>query len=168
MIERVLDVDINIDADGWRDVVPRLELTVQLAAEAAFRACGCLEAKAELSILMTDNHTIAALNENWRRKSGPTNVLAFTGELEGPGPALLGDIVLAIETIVSEAQVSGIELADHISHLIVHGVLHLLGHSHETDHEAVLMEDLETEILETLGVSDPYKGSQIKHSEINI
>jgi probable rRNA maturation factor len=156
MIEGVFDVDISVDHDGWRNAVPDLEMTVRLAAEAALRACGYEEAKAELSVLMTDNRTIADLNENWRGKSGPTNVLSFSGELGGPGPALLGDIVLAIEIVIAEAKAGGITVSDHVAHLVVHGVLHLLGHDHQTDSNANIMERLETKILATLGVSDPY------------
>ena len=167
MTESVLNVDISIDADGWRDVIPRLELTVRLAAEETVKVSGYGGTKAEISVLMTDNCTIAGLNENWRGKPDSTNVLAFPGELEGPGPVLLGDIVLAIETIIAEANADGIKLSDHISHLVIHGVLHLLGHDHVTEYEAVKMEGLETKILKTLGISNPYQDSRMKFSEIN-
>ena len=142
-------------------------MTVRLAAEAALRACGYEPEKAELSVLMTDNRTIADLNENWRGKSGPTNVLSFSGDLEGSGPAPLGDIVLAIEIVTAEAKAEGITVSDHVAHLIVHGVLHLLGHDHQTDSEANIMEALETKILATLGISDPYVVDQKSLSRIS-
>jgi probable rRNA maturation factor len=94
-----------------------------------------------------------ALNLKWRGKDAPTNVLSFpSGEEQGH----LGDVVLAYETVEGEAEQQNIAIADHAAHLVVHGMLHLLGYDHEQEDDAVKMETLETEILATLGIADPY------------
>jgi probable rRNA maturation factor len=107
----------------------------------------------ELSVVLTDDAAIRALNAQWRKKDEPTNVLSF------PAPAnasILGDIVIAYETTAREAAQEQKPLADHLSHLAVHGFLHLLGYDHESDADADVMEQLEREILARLGVPDPY------------
>jgi len=156
MSDPVLEIDINIETGDWPDLVPDLEQTVATAARAAIARARFDGSGAELSVLLTGNGEMAALNEKWRGKSGPTNVLSFPGELDGDGPAMIGDIVLALETIAAEASAARISAPDHFSHLVVHGVLHLLGFDHETDREAEEMESLETEILESIGIADPY------------
>ena len=105
-------------------------------------------------VLLTDDDSVAELNEQFRHKAGPTNVLSF------PAPAnpenLLGDIALAYGVCAREAAEQGKSLSDHLSHLTVHGVLHLAGYDHQTDDEAETMEDLERRVLAALGVPDPY------------
>ena len=105
---------------------------------------------------MTDDADDGGLNREWRGGNGATNVLSFPGDHGGPGRFLLGDVVLAFETIVTEAAIADISLADHLIHLVVHGVLHLLGYDHKTDAEADKMEALEREILKSCGIPDPY------------
>jgi probable rRNA maturation factor len=118
----------------------------------------------ELAISLADDAVQQGLNRDWRGIDRPTNVLAFPAwNPEAPippgAPLLLGDVVLAFETAAREADEQGKPLSDHLSHLIVHGVLHLLGYDHATEAEAVAMETLETSILASLGVPDPYRGT---------
>ena len=107
-----------------------------------------------IAVLLTNDATVAALNQRFRGKDGPTNVLSF------PAPANpedhIGDIALSYGVCAAEAQAQGKILADHLQHLVAHGVLHLVGFDHETDAEAEAMEAREREILSGLGVSDPY------------
>ncbi len=120
-----------------------------------------LAADAEVSLVFTDDARVRVLNRQYRGKDKPTNVLSFpaaplySGRL---GP-LLGDIVMARETIVAESATQGLDFADHLTHLIIHGFLHLVGYDHETDGEAAVMERLETAILARLGIADPYAES---------
>ncbi|MEQ1542594.1 MAG: rRNA maturation RNase YbeY [Novosphingobium sp.] len=117
------------------------------------------------SILFTDDAEVRTLNAEWRGKDKPTNVLSFPmlerGELlalapDGP-PELLGDIALALETCQREAADKGISLEHHAAHLIVHGLLHLAGHDHETSaQDARAMEELEIKALALIGIADPY------------
>ena len=126
----------------------------------------------EIVVLGADDARIAALNADFRGKPQPTNVLSWPSEDRAPeaeggrparpepgdpdDPESLGDIALAWETCAAEAQAAGKPMADHVTHLVVHGVLHLLGHDHVRDGDATLMEGLEVRILAELGLSDPY------------
>jgi probable rRNA maturation factor len=136
------------------------DAALSLAALAAFEAAPPRVTPYEVSIVLTDDAEIRALNQTWRGKDAPTNVLSFpAGEPFGdiPGePRPLGDVVLGGETVVAEARAQGISTADHASHLVVHGMLHLLGYDHDSDEDAARMETLETEILARLGIADPY------------
>jgi probable rRNA maturation factor len=114
----------------------------------------------EACIALADNALVRRLNATYRGKDAPTNVLAFPF-VRPPGPepraaAYLGDVVLAAETVLGEAQAQGIEPAHHVQHLVVHGLLHLLGYDHDSAAAAEAMQRLETDILATLGVADPY------------
>jgi probable rRNA maturation factor len=112
---------------------------------------------AELSIVLTDDAEQRVLNRDWRGIDKSTNVLSFPQiEPFGPVSGMLGDIILARETLEHEAGEMGISFADHFTHLVVHGFLHLLGYDHMDDDEALAMESLETQILASLGVADPY------------
>jgi probable rRNA maturation factor len=112
---------------------------------------------AELSILLTNDEEQHALNQQWRGKDSSTNVLSFPQiEPFGPVIGILGDITLARETLEREAVDLGKSFADHFTHLVVHGFLHILGYDHMSDAEALQMERLETQILASLGVEDPY------------
>jgi probable rRNA maturation factor len=136
------------------------DAALSLAALAAFEAAPPRVTPYEVSIVLTNDAEIRALNQTWRGKDAPTNVLSFpAGEPFGdiPGePRPLGDVVLGGETVVAEARAKGISTADHASHLVVHGMLHLLGYDHDSDEDAARMETLETEILARLGIADPY------------
>jgi probable rRNA maturation factor len=114
---------------------------------------------AELSVVFTDDAHIKTLNRKFRRKNKPTNVLSFPGAPAangGIGP-ILGDIVLGQETVSREAGAGALTLEAHLSHLILHGFLHILGYDHENDGEAKIMEGLETAILGGIGIADPYE-----------
>jgi probable rRNA maturation factor len=116
--------------------------------------------------VLSDDAAMRALNARWRGKDAPTNVLSFAASDDlAPGmPRLLGDVVLAFETVSREALAEGKPLADHTRHLIVHGVLHLLGHDHERASDAKRMESLERGILAGFGVPDPYRAeSAVDH-----
>lgn len=111
----------------------------------------------EISIVLADDAFVRELNRQYRNIDAPTNVLSFpSGDDDGYGPCLLGDVILAYETIQLEAGAAGKPMLDHVSHLIIHGVLHLLGFDHEDEQEAAEMEALETAILARLGIADPY------------
>jgi probable rRNA maturation factor len=105
------------------------------------------------------------LNRTYRRQDRPTNVLSFVNgasPADGVGPRLLGDVILARETVLREARDQGKPVAAHLSHLVVHGLLHLLGFDHEDPPEAAAMEALEVEILAGMGFDDPYRGAPAK------
>jgi probable rRNA maturation factor len=116
-----------------------------------------LKGAAELSILLTNDAEQHQLNQQWRGKDSSTNVLSFPQiEPFGPVVGILGDITLARETLDREAADQGVTFNDHFTHLVVHGFLHILGYDHLTDTQALQMESLETQILASLGVADPY------------
>jgi probable rRNA maturation factor len=144
--------DIDVEAGDWPS--PRtLRAHVARALEAACRKVRP-PSGAELAITFTDDAHIRVLNRQFRRKDRPTNVLSFPAG--PPGSVLLGDIVLAEETVAREAKEQGMSRKDHLIHLIVHGFLHLLGHDHEIEAEALAMERLETAILRSIGIADPH------------
>ena len=109
-----------------------------------------------LTLALTNDAEMRVLNRTWRGKDAPTNVLSFPADAEISEPGFLGDVVLAYETARKEAREQQLTLADHVSHLVVHGVLHLLGFDHGDEAEAERMEKLEREALASLGIADPY------------
>jgi len=109
-----------------------------------------------VSLLLGDDKSIADLNQQFRNKAGPTNVLSFPPAPGGAEPGFLGDIALAAETIVEQAQFQGKRFEHHAAHLVVHGFLHLLGYDHENPADAEVMEARERAILASLGIEDPY------------
>jgi probable rRNA maturation factor len=149
----------------WRDVgdLAALRQTATLATEAAIAIAPVKpRAGAELSLLLTDDKRIRVVNRDWRGLDKATNVLSFPAappERIADSP-VLGDIVLAYETVAREAQAEGKSLSDHFSHLVIHGLLHLLGEDHETEAEAERMESLEVAALARLGIADPYADSE--------
>ena len=154
-----LHIDIAIDAPAW-ETLPQLEAL----AERVIRQCEAvggveLANGCELSLAFCDDAAIKALNARWRGKDEPTNVLSFPTPGAPAGKPLLGDIVIAYETVAREAQSEGKSLADHTAHMIFHGFLHLIGYDHETPAEAEEMETLERRIAQALGIKDPYEGS---------
>jgi probable rRNA maturation factor len=112
---------------------------------------------AELAIVLTDNAAMRLLNRIWRGVDAATNVLSFPNKSVGGEAALIGDIVLAYETVAAEARQEGKPFAHHLAHLAVHGFLHLLGYDHEREKDAMAMERLEREILHRLAIPDPYR-----------
>lgn len=151
-----LAVEVMRQCDAWdRDAIS--DPTVELAVHAAFSVAPPPKpAPYEITIALTDDAQMRDLNRTWRNKDQPTNVLSFpAGEAPGESGAL-GDVVIAYGTTQREAEEAGITLTDHVSHLVVHGVLHLLGFDHRNDAEAKQMEDLERLALASLGIADPY------------
>jgi probable rRNA maturation factor len=156
--------DVLIVADCWLaqpDVEPVILRAIAMAAEVADADHG----EAELAVMLTDDAGIRTLNSNWRGIDKPTNVLSFPAlPPTGPGgpddaPRMLGDIAIAYETVRKEADEEQKPFDHHLSHLAVHGYLHLIGYDHENDADAEAMESLETEILAQLGIPDPYSDS---------
>jgi len=154
-----IDIDVVQEAGDWDQVA---------GAEGLVRsAVGALVGKlavtnAEVCVALSSDQQVAELNASYRGKASPTNVLSFPAvpmlPVEGE-PRFLGDIVLAIETLQREAADLGIPVAHHMQHLVVHGMLHLLGYDHETEDEAQEMESLEVRILARIGIADPYAGA---------
>lgn len=151
-------IDVIVDSALWR-AQPDAEIVVRRAIAAAASAVSTVSTKdAELAIVLTDDSAIRTLNRKWRGTDKPTNVLSFpAGHSVRDVPETLGDIVIAFETVETEAATEGKSFADHLAHLAVHGFLHLLGYDHETDGEANAMERLESSILAQLDMPDPYR-----------
>ncbi|HET7716813.1 MAG TPA: rRNA maturation RNase YbeY [Bauldia sp.] len=151
-------VDVLIEAGDWPSRTKLRTLAERAVSAAADRACPDLAPHAEVSLLCTDDAHMRRLNLRYRGKDKATNVLSLPSAppVVGRLGPLLGDIVLALETIRREAKEQGITENDHLTHLIVHGFLHLIGFDHEEDAQALVMEGLETAILTELGIADPY------------
>jgi probable rRNA maturation factor len=155
--ETPVDIDIFVEAGDW-PTEAELARLVDRAVAAAFAETGARGAS-ELSVVFSDDAHIQTLNAEWRGKDKPTNVLSFPAfpfPKGGKLPPMLGDIVLASETVAREAALEDKPLENHITHLVIHGLLHLLGHDHETDDEAEEMEALERAALARLAIPDPY------------
>jgi len=160
-----LDIAVSVPCSAWRTAVAEVEEVVRRAAGAAFEADPPRLGHAEASLVLADDAFVQRLNREYRGRDEPTNVLSFAN-LEGAGggggarrggaPLALGDVVLAYETAAAEAVRENKTLADHLSHLVVHGMLHLLGYGHETDAEAEPMERLEIQVWARLDVASPY------------
>ncbi len=153
----MIDIAVAVEAGAWPDEAT-LEAIARRAVDAACAALALRHA-GELSLLFTDDAHIRRLNAKWRGKDKATNVLSFPVRQlspgEAPGPAL-GDIVLAYETVAEEARNEAKAFEHHLTHLLVHGFLHLLGYDHENGEDAETMEALERRILSVLAIPDPY------------
>ncbi|MCX8227059.1 MAG: rRNA maturation RNase YbeY [Sulfitobacter sp.] len=163
-------LDIAIEDPRWQDL--DIEALAQRAICMSLVHLGVDPDMAEVSILACDDARIAELNADFRGKPQPTNVLSWPSdergaEIDGGNPLPvkpdfdglleLGDIAISFDTCAAEAEIAGKSMADHVSHLTVHGLLHLLGYDHERDDDATLMERIEVEILGKLGIDDPYR-----------
>jgi probable rRNA maturation factor len=156
-------IDVTFEAPGWARISDA-ERIVRAAIEAALASAG--PGYFELGVVLSDDAHIQVLNRTWRGKDAATNVLSFpAADSSQDGPRLLGDVVLALETIEREATEEGKTFQEHLSHLAVHGALHLLGFDHEHDGDAKTMEDLERSILAGLGIHDPYADAASKRTE---
>jgi probable rRNA maturation factor len=146
-------IEIEIESDDWTTALPDAEAIVERAATAAQG-----DVPGDLVVLLTDNGAVQLLNAEFRDRDRPTNVLSFPGaDMAMPGaPVHLGDIVLAFGVCRDEAVEQGKSLANHLTHLVIHGVLHVLGRDHEDEDEAEAMETEERALLASLGVADPY------------
>lgn len=152
-----LHVELSADSPLW-DRFAEAEAVVRKALEAAAEHEQPLPEGAEVSVLLTDDARIREMNRIWRNQDKPTNVLSFpAAAIDGLGRVpMLGDIAIAFETVEREAEEEGKPFAHHLSHLAVHGFLHLFGHDHLDDEQGDRMEALERSILETLSIPDPY------------
>ncbi|WP_127091403.1 rRNA maturation RNase YbeY [Aquabacter cavernae] len=155
----LIEIDVLAEAPGW-DALPDADALAERAVRAALAEAADLEEDVdfELSVTLTDDARIRILNRDWRGKDKPTNVLSFPAAdvPDDVTPVPLGDVILALETVRAEAEDEGKALADHFTHLVVHGTLHLIGFDHESEDEAEEMEDTERRILAGLGIADPY------------
>ena len=169
-----LNLEVSATDDGWQSTLPENSEIITTCT----RLIGdnVAEGKAlnkfthiEVSVVLCDNALIPRLNNDYRKKDKATNVLSFSGldvdeialYLRSDGdvperPFSLGEIYIAKETVVQEAENAGISIKDHFTHLVLHGILHLLGYDHIKDDEAEIMEALERELLSNLGIDDPY------------
>ncbi len=147
----MVDLDLRVAAPEWAKTLPDLEAICQRALEAG---AAQKSARGEVAILLTNNAEIQDLNRDWRGKDKPTDVLSFPADpMDEP---FLGDIAVAIGVTQEDAKTRDIGLDQHLSHLLIHGLLHLLGHDHKDDTEAAEMEALEIAALASLGWPDPY------------
>jgi probable rRNA maturation factor len=152
-----LDLDILVEAGAWPPEA-EIEALARRAIGAAFAELGAT-GNTEVSLVLTDDAHIRELNATWRGKDKPTNVLSFPANPSLNGghlPPLLGDIVVAQETVAREAALENKPFDHHLTHLIIHGLLHLVGRDHEEDAEAEAMEGIERRALARLAISDPY------------
>jgi probable rRNA maturation factor len=172
-----LDISFSLEAGDWETAVADVEQLVETAARAAFEAAERPEildnAPAEMSLVLADDALVQTLNRDYRDKDKPTNVLSFA-LLDGSDdsddalareegmPILIGDVILAFETVRREAREQGKSIENHLTHLVIHGVLHLLGYDHQSDPDADRMERLETSILARMGIADPYSANPAK------
>jgi probable rRNA maturation factor len=166
--ESAYRIDVLVEAPAWthafaapggRVEAPSPEALAEAAARAALLAADAPDG-AGLALALADDAAVRALNARFRERDRPTNVLSFPDGSPDPeaGGVALGDVILAYETVAREAADQGKTLADHLAHLTVHGVLHLLDHDHEDPGEAEIMEALERRVLAGLGIADPYGG----------
>lgn len=164
---RRLSLEVVIEGGDWPELgaLEALADDVARALEAAPELAELLRSPSEACIAFATDADVRTLNAQFRAKDKPTNVLSFPAQAPPPGvldpdeAVPLGDVVLAAETVSAEAADLGIPPMHHVTHLVVHGVLHLFGHDHESDAEAEIMEALETRILAALGVPDPYRNN---------
>ena len=151
-------IEVEVADDGWTRDLRDVEALARKAAETALDGAG---QAGDVVILLTGDEEVRDLNARFRGKDTPTNVLSFPAP---PNPENhLGDLALALGVMVREAAEQGKPLAHHLQHLVIHGVLHLIGYDHLTDGDAERMESLERQLLAGLGVPDPYAADEGDH-----
>lgn len=150
-----LAIDLEIEDPAWLEALSDVKCLIEAAATKALSAKRLVDTNASnLVILLTSDDEMQGLNAQFRGQDKATNVLSFPAAINPEGH--LGDLALAYETCAKEAKEQGKTLADHVQHLTVHGVLHLIGYDHDHDDEAEIMEALERSLLAELGIADPY------------
>jgi len=152
-------LEIEVDETAWKEV-PDPETLLRRAAGATETALGRDLSQTVLTISLATDDEVAQLNKQWRDKTGPTNVLSFPAAPAMPSPPgeprPLGDIILAAGVVKYEAEQQDKSLEDHLVHLAVHGILHIMDYDHISEAEATRMESLEIDILNVLGIANPY------------
>jgi probable rRNA maturation factor len=164
MLEIALDADEEWDSSRSWDKLARKAAGAAIA-ESAYPELATNERRVEISVTLTGDEQVGALNARWRGKDKPTNVLSFpmaderdfAVEIVVETELLLGDIIIARGVCEAEAREKGVTLENHAAHLMVHGTLHLLGYDHDEDRQAEDMEAREIRALERLGVANPYE-----------
>lgn len=167
MDRQSLTLELTVEDENWRQALPALfdgaepepsDRLIDTALQTLDREGSAQSGAVAIAILLANDARLAALNGQFRAKPKPTNILSFPdgSEVEGEG-TYLGDLALAQETVFREAAEQGKSALDHTLHLVVHGILHLLGYDHDTDRAALEMETLERHILADLGIADPYE-----------
>ena len=157
----MLQVAISIEDESWQDLASNIMSLCESALTRAWQSLDDRSASdAWVSVLLTNDQQMQTLNNRYRNKDAPTNVLSFPSpenatRAEDAGQ-VLGDIALSAQTIIREAAEQSKTVPDHLAHLLVHGLLHILGYDHDVDDEAAVMEQLEIDILGTMDVSNPY------------
>ncbi|KEC59422.1 metalloprotein, YbeY/UPF0054family [Bartonella quintana JK 19] len=154
----MITIDITVENARWNNEKMLYDIT-EKALKTTMHHLSLENVVSEISLLFTDDKHMAQINAQWRNKNKSTNVLSFPAlplKAGDPPGLMLGDIIIAQETVVLEAKKEGKSFQDHLMHMIVHGILHLLGYNHETNDEACQMEELEREILLKLSINDPY------------
>jgi probable rRNA maturation factor len=165
-----LEIAVAMPCPAWADAVPEVEELCRRAAAGSLRmAPRALRGTLEVSLVLADDDLVRGLNRQYRGQDEPTNVLSFA-TLDGEdgtddGPLLLGDVILAYQTTAMEAARDNKTTADHLTHLVVHGVLHLLGYDHLGETDAEEMEGLERAVLGSLGIADPYESDPSDSAE---
>ncbi len=149
-------IDVLVESKLWKNAKNAETVIRRAIAEAAATLS---TPAAELAIVLTDDSAIRLLNRTWRGVDAATNVLSFPTGRTGGNRLLIGDIVLAYETVAAEALAEGKPFAHHLAHLAVHGFLHLLGYDHERKKDADAMERIERDILQRLAIPDPYRAA---------
>jgi probable rRNA maturation factor len=147
-----LSIDVLVESPQWSDL-PEAPAAVRKAIAAAAREIS--SPGGEVAVMLTSDAALRRLNRKWRRIDKPTNVLSFPASASA-AKRMLGDIAIAYETLARESRKEGKKILHHLSHLAVHGFLHLMGYDHQTDSDAATMEQLESEILARLRIPDPY------------
>lgn len=156
-------VEVICEDDRWARV--GLEALADVACTATLAHLGLEPSQFEISLLGCDDARITALNTEFRDQPAATNILSWPSKARSPDqpgggkarPDALGDMAIAFEKCALEAQAAGKPMRDHVTHLLVHGTLHLLGYDHMDDKDATKMERLEVQVLATMGIKDPYK-----------
>lgn len=154
----MIHVELTSEASAWGDEALWQQLVGQCCVD-VMAHLGMADVESELSVLLSDDAHIRQINAQWRSQDKPTNVLSFPSVQLTPGDrpgVILGDIVLAHETVEREAALAAKTFDSHVTHLIIHGLLHLLGYDHVLDTDAETMENLEKDILAAKGIADPY------------
>ncbi len=157
-MNNILDISFHVHNDLWKARLKPYQKTIRNIMEVAaveMKLRSAAGQKIEVALVLADDAFVKGLNSQYRGKNKPTNVLSFPDD-DYAVTNNLGDIVFAFETIEKEAREQEKTFRDHVGHLLVHGFLHLLGHDHMEEKEALLMENKEIKILKKLGINNPY------------